>query len=540
MHIGHPFAKAHARYLRDYAWRLGPGAAANPAWPETDGPRCIAVLPLRGETPDALSARLVEVAAGQALLIVVVNAPQAEQPHFAAHNAACIAAANASKVSPVFPVERAHNSAGYRAPGAGAVHAWWARNPTTGQPWLCCDARGALAAGVGSARRLGTDLALALRAHWADVSPYVRWMDADGGYPAAYFQDAPRGATDAARFARFRHLAPEDGHADAPLAEATATYDAWLRYEWAALSAVGAAGAYPPIASLLHIHAGAYAAVRGVPERHAGEDFHLLAKLSKVGPIAGPLEVTVNLAARTEVRAPVGTAAGLTALLAGTSLAARFTHPEAFLALGRILSATRPRHSHQTSSSVGPFASARGGSRSAAVESDEHLGPRGPETAQLREATTSRAALQPNPSALMQTLLALGLPLRLQPFVAEALGLTRDLLPSPVGVSGTETQALRHTTAPHPSQAAPHFAAWFDALKQRRFLRAWSGTLQPVPGPEAWAQAQTLLGPAFTATWRSGVPVSDSAPPQARPPQARTPKRAPQWSGTRRPMVPPR
>ena len=486
----HPFAKAHARYLRDYAWRFAASAPASPAWTKSDGPRCIAVLPLRGETPDALSARLAEAALGQALLVAVVNAPPAEEPNFAARNAACIAAADATRIGSSFAVERV-------APAQrSAVDAWWARDPVHGQPWLCCDARGALVAGVGSARRLGTDLALALQASWTACSPYVRWLDADGHYPPLYFRDEAPAVSYAARFARFLHIAPEGasprGAPGGALAEAAVIYDAWLRYEWAALSAVGAAGAYPPIASILHIHVGAYAAVRGVPERDAGEDFHLLAKLSKVGAIGGPLQAMVCLAARTEVRAPVGTAAGINALLLGESPPALFTHPEAFRALGYVLHATG---AHQRASLPDP-------ANAGPVPSWEDA--RAPFAPAKGAWPDERPLPPPNPAALLRTLLALGLPSRLASFVAVAL--EEAAAPLPTGYFCGDAPAAQEAFGKPKALAKSHFVAWFDALKQRRFLRAWSGTLPPMSGPEACARAQAELGPNFAAIWRQGLP----------------------------------
>jgi hypothetical protein len=59
------------------------------------------------------------------------------------------------------------------------------------------------------------------------------------------------------------------------------------------------------------VDAGAYAAVRGFPLREAGEDFHLLAKLAKVGRIRSLEGAPIQLSDRISRRVPFGTGPAL-------------------------------------------------------------------------------------------------------------------------------------------------------------------------------------------------------------------------------------
>jgi len=55
------------------------------------------------------------------------------------------------------------------------------------------------------------------------------------------------------------------------------------------------------------VSAPAYLSVRGVPKREAAEDFHLLDKLAKVGPLYRPRVSPIAIRARVSERVPFGT-----------------------------------------------------------------------------------------------------------------------------------------------------------------------------------------------------------------------------------------
>jgi hypothetical protein len=62
---------------------------------------------------------------------------------------------------------------------------------------------------------------------------------------------------------------------------------------------------------LIAVHAQAYAAVRGFPKRAAGEDFYLLNKLAKIGPVVTLSGEPVQIRGRLSERVPFGTGASL-------------------------------------------------------------------------------------------------------------------------------------------------------------------------------------------------------------------------------------
>ena len=67
--------------------------------------------------------------------------------------------------------------------------------------------------------------------------------------------------------------------------QATVMYEISLRYYVLGLAAARSSYAYQSIGSTLCVDAPAYLSVRGFPKRAVGEDFYLLDKLAKVGPL---------------------------------------------------------------------------------------------------------------------------------------------------------------------------------------------------------------------------------------------------------------
>ena len=167
--------------------------------------------------------------------------------------------------------------------------------------------------GVGLARKLGTDLALALAAIGRVASPWLHASDADVEFPGDYFDQAGE-APDlsvAARLYRFRHLpGPDPGTHEAAL-----QYEVTLRYYVLGLRFAGSAYAFHSIGSTLAVHAGAYARVRGFPRRTAAEDFYLLNKLAKVGRIETLRGAPIGLSSRVSTRVPFGTGAAIARML---------------------------------------------------------------------------------------------------------------------------------------------------------------------------------------------------------------------------------
>lgn len=167
--------------------------------------------------------------------------------------------------------------------------------------------------GVGLARKIGADFALALWARGGVKSPWIHCTDADVALPADYFErpetgllgdgDAASGVAPAALVYDYRHASndPHDGSA------AILQYEIFLRYYVLGLRSAGSPHSFHSIGSTLAIHTSAYAQVRGFPKREAAEDFHLLAKLAKVGRVLPLRGEPIVLSGRESKRVPFGT-----------------------------------------------------------------------------------------------------------------------------------------------------------------------------------------------------------------------------------------
>jgi hypothetical protein len=192
--------------------------------------------------------------------------------------------------------------------------------------------------GVGLARRIGLDIALALYRDGRLASRWLHTTDADATLPDDYFVCASRLAGDtgiAALTYPFWHVAKGGG----PPSDALALYELSLRYYVLGLRSAGSPYAFHSVGSAMAIDAPAYACARGVPSVAAGEDFYLLNKVAKLGRVVEPDVAPITLEERRQVRVPFGTASGTgrfarTLSEGGTPA---FYDPEVFVALGEIL-----------------------------------------------------------------------------------------------------------------------------------------------------------------------------------------------------------
>lgn len=189
--------------------------------------------------------------------------------------------------------------------------------------------------GVGLARKVGADLALALIAAKVITSEWICSSDADARLPDNYFAALPdhQDAAVAACYA-FTH---EGGAKE--VAEATRIYEQSLHYYVAGLQYAGSSYGFFTIGSTLAFRATAYAQVRGFPPRAAGEDFYLLNKLAKLGRIAFIPQATIRLQARVSARVPFGTGASTARImqLLQRGEAFRYYHPQTFTELRDVL-----------------------------------------------------------------------------------------------------------------------------------------------------------------------------------------------------------
>ena len=164
--------------------------------------------------------------------------------------------------------------------------------------------------GVGRARRVGCDTALALIQQGIIKSRWIYSGDADAQWPSGFFHSDWPGQYSAI-CVPFTH----DVAGDPAVIAATLIYELKLHHYVLHLQRSGSPYAFHALGSSCAFNSEAYAAVRGVPLRSAGEDFYLLNKLAKVGPVHTARGRGVTLESRRSGRAPFGTGPAVSELL---------------------------------------------------------------------------------------------------------------------------------------------------------------------------------------------------------------------------------
>jgi hypothetical protein len=107
----------------------------------------------------------------------------------------------------------------------------------------------------------------------------------------------------------FRHVGSPGA-----LLDATLLYEQAIRYYAQGLRFAGSGYGFLSLGSALAFKACAYAKVRGFNSREAGEDFYLLNKLAKLGPVLSedlPTISPIHISARHSNRTPFGTGASV-------------------------------------------------------------------------------------------------------------------------------------------------------------------------------------------------------------------------------------
>ena len=190
--------------------------------------------------------------------------------------------------------------------------------------------------GVGRARRIGGDLALALWHSGRVGSAQVFFTDADASLPEGYFAMTSEGHPDCPVVSAFVYPFTHDRSSEPALDRATCLYELSLRYYVLGLAWAGSPYAMHTIGSTLAVDHQAYAVVRGVPPRAAGEDFYLLDKLAKVAPVRRLSGEPIRIAARRSSRVPFGTGPQVAKIEGAERAGSGFGlyHPRTFSLLG--------------------------------------------------------------------------------------------------------------------------------------------------------------------------------------------------------------
>ncbi|MGB1699534.1 MAG: hypothetical protein ACPHRO_06265, partial [Nannocystaceae bacterium] len=130
----------------------------------------------------------------------------------------------------------------------------------------------------------------------------------------------------------FRHVPC----ADEVLHRGHLQHEIWMRWWVRGLEYARSPFAYHTIGSCVSVHMEAYAHARGVPSRAAGEDFHLLRKLAKLGTVIRDTGPTVDIESRASARVPFGTGPAA-ARMRMEPATWRLSRPAVFEDLGRWL-----------------------------------------------------------------------------------------------------------------------------------------------------------------------------------------------------------
>ncbi len=193
--------------------------------------------------------------------------------------------------------------------------------------------------GVGLARKIAADIACRFIHQGTIKSPWIHSSDADVCWPVNYFDITAKVSPDASVLLYpFRHQTPAGR-----VGLAVQLYEFSLRYYVAGLHWAGSPWAFHTVGSTLAIHYQHYVKVRGFPRRSAGEDFYLLNKLAKTGPVVSLAEPCLLLAGRPSDRAPFGTGPACNKIVALTDPFEQYQyyHPQCFFQLRKALDVMR-------------------------------------------------------------------------------------------------------------------------------------------------------------------------------------------------------
>jgi len=176
-------------------------------------------------------------------------------------------------------------------------------------------------AGVGLARKLGMDDALARLAAAGNTDGIIACLDADCAIDADYlhaleshFETHP-GARACTVY--FEH--DLEGPLEPDLYRAMTHYELFLRYYRHGLRFAGFPHAFYTLGSCMAVRAEAYARHGGMNRRRAGEDFYFLNKLMAVGGLTENCATRVRPGTRASTRTPFGTGQALAKRLATRS-----------------------------------------------------------------------------------------------------------------------------------------------------------------------------------------------------------------------------
>ena len=281
------------------------------------------VIPAYDESPGFLAALSSLSAKGRALVIVVLNRPDSNpnnQINSTLRNAIATMKHSDTAGNPSNPIYKINESLDL----------------------FCYDLEQLSGAspssqGVGLARKIGCDIALLWQSQGAISGDWIFSTDADAALPMDYFSRLDRESDAVAAVYPFVHIA---GISD-DVNRATALYELRLQQYVLGLIYAQSPHAFHTLGSCVAVKGLHYAQVRGYPKRAGAEDFYLLNKLAKLGPIASLGGECITLQSRVSNRIPFGTGPATHKIIEEDQYdkSPLFYHPQHFEALKYLLKA---------------------------------------------------------------------------------------------------------------------------------------------------------------------------------------------------------
>ncbi|PLX98197.1 MAG: hypothetical protein C0623_12795 [Desulfuromonas sp.] len=205
--------------------------------------------------------------------------------------------------------------------------------------WIdaCSDGFELAEGGVGSARKIGFDLALSRLG--TDIDPLLISLDADTLVEPNYLEEISRHFASSRAggcVLPFRHQAAKNEN----MQRAIEHYELYLYCYVIGLKLAGSPYAYHTIGSALACRTSAYIRCGGMNRRRGGEDFYFLQSLAKTSGVDNLAGTTVHPAGRLSNRVPFGTGPAIAGLLDNPET--KLFYPlAAFSLLGRWLDLAR-------------------------------------------------------------------------------------------------------------------------------------------------------------------------------------------------------
>lgn len=193
------------------------------------------------------------------------------------------------------------------------------------------------AQGVGLARKTGCDIALLWQSQGAISGQWICSTDADALLPVDYFSRLEEIDNYSSAVYPFSHTPGSSQRVN----QATALYEIRLHQYVLGLSYAQSPYAYHTLGSCIAVKGQQYAKVRGYPKRSGGEDFYLLNKLAKLGPIARLSGECIALQSRASLRVPFGTGPAVRKIMEDDNDSPIFYHPQIFECLRVLLLAMK-------------------------------------------------------------------------------------------------------------------------------------------------------------------------------------------------------